>query len=74
MPSGERIPVAVLGATGLVGRQLVRRLVGHPWFELRFVAASDRTVGQAYGTSCRTSQPPMNPVAPVTKYLISLRH
>jgi aspartate-semialdehyde dehydrogenase len=59
MPSGERIPVAVLGATGLVGRSLVRRLVGHPWFELRFVAASDRTEGQMYGRACRTSQPPL---------------
>ena len=59
MPSGERIPVTVLGATGLVGRRLVQRLVGHPWFELRFVAASDRTVGQAYGAACRSSQPPL---------------
>ena len=59
MPSGERIPVTVLGATGLVGRRLVERLVGHPWFELRFVAASDRTVGQAYGGVCRSGQTPL---------------
>ena len=59
MPSAERIPVTVLGATGLVGRRLVGMLVGHPWFELRHVAASDRTVGQAYGAACRGRQPPL---------------
>jgi aspartate-semialdehyde dehydrogenase len=59
MPSGERIPVTVLGATGLVGRRLVGMLVGHPWFELRHVAASDRTVGQPYGASCRSRQAPL---------------
>jgi aspartate-semialdehyde dehydrogenase len=59
MPLPERIPVAVLGATGLVGRRLVGLLVGHPWFELRHVAASDRTVGQPYGAACRGRQPPL---------------
>ena len=41
--------VGVLGATGLVGRQLVLRLSRHPWFELIAVAASDRSAGRAYG-------------------------
>ncbi|TFG49511.1 MAG: aspartate-semialdehyde dehydrogenase [Gemmatimonadales bacterium] len=59
MHSAERIPVTVLGATGLVGRRLVGLLVGHPWFELRHVAASDRTVGQAYGSACRSRQLPL---------------
>ena len=59
MPSADRIPVTVLGATGLVGRRLVGMLVRHPWFELRHVAASDRTVGQLYGSACRSRQPPL---------------
>ena len=59
MPLPDRVPVAVLGATGLVGRRLVGMLVGHPWFELRHVAASDRTVGQPYGAACRGRQPPL---------------
>lgn len=44
-----KIPVGVLGATGLVGQRLVRRLADHPWFELVTVTGSDRSIGQRYG-------------------------
>jgi aspartate-semialdehyde dehydrogenase len=44
----ERIPVAVLGATGAVGQTFVRLLAGHPWFRLAEVAASERSVGRTY--------------------------
>ncbi len=46
---GGRTPVAVLGATGAVGQQLVKMLEGHPWFELSEVVASDRSAGRPYG-------------------------
>lgn len=46
----ERIPVAVLGATGMVGQRMVERLAGHPWFRLVAVAASERSAGRRYGT------------------------
>ncbi|GAB4374878.1 MAG: aspartate-semialdehyde dehydrogenase [Acidobacteriota bacterium] len=42
------LPVAVLGATGLVGQRLVALLDGHPMFELAQVAASDRSAGRPY--------------------------
>ncbi|HEV2290565.1 MAG TPA: aspartate-semialdehyde dehydrogenase, partial [Gemmatimonadales bacterium] len=45
----DRIPVAVLGATGLVGQEIVRLLGDHPWFDLVAVGASDRSVGRRYG-------------------------
>jgi aspartate-semialdehyde dehydrogenase len=45
----RKIPVAVLGATGAVGQQLVALLEGHPWFELSEVAASERSAGRLYG-------------------------
>ena len=41
----SRIPVSVLGATGVVGQRFVRRLADHPWFELRHLAASPRSAG-----------------------------
>jgi aspartate-semialdehyde dehydrogenase len=41
--------VGILGATGMVGQQLVRRLEGHPWFRLAWVAASRRSEGRRYG-------------------------
>jgi len=50
-----RIPVGVLGATGMVGQHFVKFLQDHPWFELTWVGASDRSAGKNYrdATSCR---------------------
>jgi aspartate-semialdehyde dehydrogenase len=44
----ERIPVGVLGATGMVGQEFVSFLRDHPWFDLTFLAASDRSAGKKY--------------------------
>lgn len=43
----------------MVGQQLVRLLENHPWFELKWVAASERSAGRAYGdaTAWRLSWP-----------------
>ncbi|GAB6136034.1 aspartate-semialdehyde dehydrogenase [Thermococcus prieurii] len=41
--------VAVLGATGMVGRTFVRLLENHPWFKLGALVASERTAGKRYG-------------------------
>jgi aspartate-semialdehyde dehydrogenase len=46
-------PVAVLGATGAVGQMFVRLLADHPWFELRELAASERSAGKKYGDATR---------------------
>jgi aspartate-semialdehyde dehydrogenase len=43
-----RIPVAVLGATGMVGQRFIQLLQGHPWFELVAVAASERHGRRTY--------------------------
>jgi aspartate-semialdehyde dehydrogenase len=45
----ERIPVAVLGATGSVGQRFVQLLASHPWFRLHEVVASERSAGKTYG-------------------------
>ena len=44
----SRIPVAVLGATGMVGQRFIELLQGHPWFELVTVAASEKHKGRPY--------------------------
>jgi aspartate-semialdehyde dehydrogenase len=44
----ERIPVAVLGATGAVGQMFIRLLANHPWFQLAELAASERSAGRPY--------------------------
>lgn len=46
--STERTPVAVLGATGSVGQKFVSLLANHPWFEVKMVAASDKSAGRKY--------------------------
>ena len=45
MPS---IEVGILGATGMVGQQFISRLVDHPWFDLTWLAASERSEGKTY--------------------------
>jgi aspartate-semialdehyde dehydrogenase len=44
----QRIPVGVLGATGMVGQNYISLLKDHPWFEVRYVAASPRSAGKTY--------------------------
>ncbi len=43
-----RIEVGILGATGMVGQHFVKFLQGHPWFELKWLGASDRSAGKKY--------------------------
>ena len=43
--SNKKIPVGILGATGMVGQEFVAFLENHPWFELTFLGASDRSAG-----------------------------
>ncbi|MCL2139503.1 MAG: aspartate-semialdehyde dehydrogenase, partial [Treponema sp.] len=44
----EKIPVGILGATGMVGQNYISLLNEHPWFEVRYVAASPRSAGKKY--------------------------
>jgi aspartate-semialdehyde dehydrogenase len=43
-----RIEVGVLGATGMVGQQFINQLAAHPWFDLKWLAASERSSGKRY--------------------------
>jgi aspartate-semialdehyde dehydrogenase len=49
----DRIPVAILGATGAVGQTFIRLLQGHPWFRIAEVAASERSAGRSYADAAR---------------------
>ncbi len=49
----EKIPVAVLGATGAVGQRFVQLLADHPWFELVALTGSERSAGKPYAEACR---------------------
>jgi len=43
-----RIEVGILGATGMVGQHFIKFLQGHPWFQLTWLGASDRSAGKKY--------------------------
>ncbi len=44
----QRIPCAVLGATGNVGQRFVQLLDRHPWFRPTELVASERSAGRPY--------------------------
>jgi aspartate-semialdehyde dehydrogenase len=43
-----RIEVGILGATGMVGQHFIKFLQGHPWFDVKWLGASDRSAGKKY--------------------------
>ncbi len=49
----EKLAVGILGATGIVGQRLIQLLEPHPWFEVKWLAASERSSGRAYGQVAR---------------------
>lgn len=49
----KKIPVGILGATGMVGQRFISLLQNHPWFEIVCVAASERSVGKYYNEAIK---------------------
>lgn len=49
----QKLPVAILGATGAVGQTFIRLLANHPWFYVAEVAASDRSAGKRYAEATK---------------------
>jgi len=48
-----KIPVGILGATGAVGQRFIQLLKDHPWFEVAWIAASERSAGQTYAEAAK---------------------
>jgi len=48
----ERRNVGILGATGAVGQRFIQLLANHPWFNITWLAASDRSAGKTYAEAC----------------------
>ncbi len=48
-----RQKIGILGATGTVGQRFIQLLEKHPWFEVAWLAASDRSSGKKYGEVAR---------------------
>ncbi len=51
--AGARLPVGILGATGIVGQRMVALLEGHPLFRVAVLGASPASIGKAYGEAVK---------------------
>ncbi len=45
----KKIPVGILGGTGMVGQKYIDLLRNHPWFEITAIGASPQSAGKHYG-------------------------
>ena len=63
-----KYPIGILGATGMVGQRFIQLLENHPWFEVAWLAASDRSSGKPYGEAAkwRLETPPPARIARMT--------
>ncbi len=48
----KKLEVGILGATGMVGQRFVSLLEQHPWFEVAWLGASERSAGKTYTEAC----------------------
>lgn len=48
----KKIEVGILGATGMVGQRFVSLLERHPWFQVQWLAASERSAAKKYLEAC----------------------
>jgi aspartate-semialdehyde dehydrogenase len=44
----QKTQIGILGATGMVGQRFIQLLENHPWFEITWLGASDRSSGKRY--------------------------
>jgi aspartate-semialdehyde dehydrogenase len=49
----QRHQIGILGATGMVGQRFIQLLERHPWFEITWLAASDKSSGKRYGDAVK---------------------
>jgi aspartate-semialdehyde dehydrogenase len=60
--------IGILGATGMVGQRFIQLLENHPWFQITWLAASDRSSGKRYEDAAkwRLDTPCPEPIAKMT--------
>jgi aspartate-semialdehyde dehydrogenase len=62
--SEDRLPCAVLGASGYIGQHFVRLLADHPWFEPTALAGGERSEHRTLTDVWQLESPPPPDVAP----------
>lgn len=66
----DKLNVAVLGATGMVGQRFVTLLNEHPWFQIKILAASPRSAGKTYEEAVGSKWKMTNPMPEAVKNII----
>src|SRR3979411_1276136 len=59
----RKIPIGILGATGVVGQRFIQMLENHRWLEGAWLASSARSEGKTYGEATRWRQKTPIPAA-----------
>ncbi len=71
----EKYQVGVIGATGYVGQHFVSLLTEHPWFEIKYLFASERSSGMPYRDAIKnrikTTKPPTDAIANLRVYSLT---
>jgi aspartate-semialdehyde dehydrogenase len=49
----NKYSIGILGATGMVGQRFIQLLEHHSWFQVTWLAASDRSSGKTYGEAAK---------------------
>ena len=66
----DKLKVAVLGGTGMVGQRFISIIENHPWFEVTTIAASPRSAGQTYEESVGKRWKMENPMPDSVKNIV----
>ena len=68
----EKLKVGILGGTGMVGQRFISLLEDHPWFEVKAIAASERSAGKTYEEAVGERWKMTTPMPEAVKKLIVL--
>ena len=66
----DKLKVAVLGGTGMVGQRFIDIINNHPWFEVTTIAASPRSAGQTYEEAVGKRWKMDNPIPESVKNIV----
>ena len=66
----QKYAVGIVGGTGMVGQRFVTLIAGHPWFELKVIAASARSAGKTYEQAVGTKWAMESPLPDCAKDII----
>lgn len=64
----KKIPIGILGGTGIVGQKYIDLLTNHPWFEIVTIGASPQSAGKKYVDA--TNWQMINPIPNQVKEII----